>query len=109
MEEDGWVTSFEEQEGNRPQRQVYKVTEAGEAAFYDLLRDNLAAPPSPEFPGVVGLDFLFIDGMVHHLRADHDVAHQPALVGADRGYYFLRRSSNRANWAAFSCSISCTR
>jgi DNA-binding PadR family transcriptional regulator len=60
IEEDGWVTSFEEQEGNRPQRQVYTVTEAGEAAFYDLLRDNLAAPPSPEFPGVVGLDFLYL-------------------------------------------------
>lgn len=60
MEEDGWVTSFEAQEGNRPQRQVYTVTEAGKAAFYDLLRDNLASPPSPEFPGVVGLDFLYM-------------------------------------------------
>jgi DNA-binding PadR family transcriptional regulator len=60
MEQDGWVTHSEEQEGNRPQRQVYTVTETGETAFYDLLRENLAAPPSPEFPGVVGLDFLYM-------------------------------------------------
>jgi DNA-binding PadR family transcriptional regulator len=60
MEQDGWVTHIEEQEGNRPQRQVYTVTEAGKAAFYDLLRENLANPPSPEFPGVVGLDFLYM-------------------------------------------------
>ena len=60
MEQEGWVTHTQEQEGNRPQRQVYTVTEAGKAAFYDLLRDNLAAPPSPEFPGVVGLDFLYM-------------------------------------------------
>ena len=60
MEQDGWVTHIEEQEGNRPQRQVYTVTEAGKAAFYDLLRENLAHPPSPEFPGVVGLDFLYM-------------------------------------------------
>ena len=60
MERDGWVTHIEEQEGNRPQRQVYTVTEIGKAAFYDLLRKNLANPPSPEFPGVVGLDFLYM-------------------------------------------------
>jgi DNA-binding PadR family transcriptional regulator len=60
MEQDGWVTYIEEQEGNRPQRQTYTVTETGKAAFYDLLRENLAAPPSPEFPGVVGLDFLYM-------------------------------------------------
>lgn len=60
MEQEGWVTYIEEQEGNRPQRQTYTVTEAGKAAFYDLLRKNLANPPSPEFPGVVGFDFLYM-------------------------------------------------
>jgi DNA-binding PadR family transcriptional regulator len=60
MEQDGWVTYSEEQEGNRPQRQVYTVTATGKAVFYDLLRENLANPPSPEFPGVVGLDFLYM-------------------------------------------------
>ncbi len=58
MEKDGWVTHKEEQEGNRPPRRVYSVTEAGEAAFYSLLRENLSACPSPEFPAIVGLDFI---------------------------------------------------
>jgi len=59
METDGWVTHQEEQEGNRPLRRVYTVTEEGEAVFYRLLRENLASSPSPEFPGVVGLDFVY--------------------------------------------------
>ena len=60
MEKDGWVTHTEEQEGNRPQRRVYSVTEDGEVAFYRLLRENLSSHPAPEFPGVVGLDFLYL-------------------------------------------------
>lgn len=60
MEREGWVTHTQEQEGNRPQRRVYSVTEDGEAAFYRLLRENLSSHPSPEFPGVVGLDFLYL-------------------------------------------------
>ncbi|MBE2222352.1 MAG: helix-turn-helix transcriptional regulator [Anaerolineae bacterium] len=60
MEKDGWVTYVQEQEGNRPQRRVYSVTEAGETAFYKLLRQNLSTHQSPEFPGVVGLDFLHL-------------------------------------------------
>lgn len=60
MEKDGWVTHTQEQEGNRPQRRVYSVTEEGEAAFYRLLRENLSSHPAPEFPGVVGLDFVYL-------------------------------------------------
>ena len=60
MEKDGWVTHTLEKEGNRPQRRVYSVTEDGEAAFYRLLREHLSSHPSPEFPGVVGLDFLYL-------------------------------------------------
>jgi len=60
MERDGWVTHTQEQEGNRPQRRVYSVTKDGEAAFYRMLRENLSSHPSPEFPGVVGLDFLYL-------------------------------------------------
>ena len=60
MERDGWVTYTQEKEGNRPQRRVYSVTKDGEAAFYRLLRENLSSHPSPEFPGVVGLDFLYL-------------------------------------------------
>ena len=59
METDGWVTHQEEQKGNRPPRRVYTVTKEGEAAFYCLLRENLSTCPTPEFPGVVGLDFVY--------------------------------------------------
>jgi DNA-binding PadR family transcriptional regulator len=59
MEEDGWVTHQEEQEGNRPPRRVYTVTQEGEAAFFRLLRQNLSTYPTPEFPGVVGFDFVY--------------------------------------------------
>jgi len=60
MEADGWVTHTEEQEGNRPPRRVYSVTKEGETAFYLLLRENLSSHPAPEFPGVVGFDFLYL-------------------------------------------------
>ena len=60
MEKDGWVTHNQEKEGNRPSRRVFSVTKDGEAAFYRLLRENLSSHPSPEFPGVVGLDFLYL-------------------------------------------------
>lgn len=58
MEKDGWVDHYEEQEGNRPQRRVYTVTEEGKEAFNRMLRENLSAHLPPEYPGVVGLDFL---------------------------------------------------
>ena len=58
MERDGWVTHQEEQVGNRPPRRVYTVTDEGKAAFDRLLRRNLSSFPTPEFPGVVGLDFV---------------------------------------------------
>ena len=59
METDGWVTHQKEQAGNRPPRRVYSVTKEGEAAFYRLLRKNLSTNPTPEFPGAVGLDFVY--------------------------------------------------
>ena len=59
MEKDGWVISTEEQEGNRPQRRVYSVTDDGKAEFDRLLRENLSTHLLPEFPSVVGLDFLY--------------------------------------------------
>jgi DNA-binding PadR family transcriptional regulator len=58
MEEEGWVTHHEEREGNRPPRRVYAITPEGEAAFQRLVRESLAAYPSPEFPGVVALNYL---------------------------------------------------
>jgi DNA-binding PadR family transcriptional regulator len=59
METEGWVTHQEEQAGNRPPRRVYTVTREGESAFYRLLRENLSQGPPPEFPGAVGLDFVY--------------------------------------------------
>jgi DNA-binding PadR family transcriptional regulator len=58
MEEDGWVTHHEEREGNRPPRRVYTITLEGEAAFQRLVRESLAAYPTPEFPGAVALNYL---------------------------------------------------
>jgi len=58
MEEEGWVAHHEEREGSRPPRRVYAITPEGEAAFQRMLRESLAAYPSPEFPSVVVLNYL---------------------------------------------------
>ncbi len=58
MQDDGWVEEMEEQEGNRPPRRIYSITPAGEAAFQDLLRQNLASYELAQFGGDVGLAFL---------------------------------------------------
>ena len=58
LEQDGWVVYREEQEGNRPPRRVYAITEEGEKAFQRMLRDNLAAYSQPEFPSSVALNYL---------------------------------------------------
>jgi DNA-binding PadR family transcriptional regulator len=58
MEDKGWITSSEEQEGNRPRRQVYRLTAAGEEQFQQLLRENLAGYWPARFAGDVGISFL---------------------------------------------------
>lgn len=58
MEQDGWVTYREEQEGNRPPRRVYRISSKGEIAFQQMLRDSLADYSAPEFPGAVVFNFL---------------------------------------------------
>ena len=58
MEQDGWVTYREEQEGNRPPRRVYTITDEGERAFQRMLRNSLAAYSVPEFPSSVALNYL---------------------------------------------------
>jgi len=58
MAEDGWVTSWEEQEGNRPPRRVYAITPQGEVAFQRLLRENLASYQPSDFTCHIGLAFL---------------------------------------------------
>lgn len=54
----GWITFEESQAGRRPIRRVYHLTPAGEAAFQDLLRENLASFSPHTFPDDVGLAFL---------------------------------------------------
>ena len=58
MQADGWVAETEEQEGNRPPRHIYSITPAGEAAFQELLRQNLATYELAQFTGDIGLAFL---------------------------------------------------
>lgn len=49
MLKDGLVTSKAEQEGNRPERSVYKITRKGRAAFAKHLDKALASNYEPEF------------------------------------------------------------
>jgi DNA-binding PadR family transcriptional regulator len=58
MEQDGWICYREEQEGNRPKRRVYSITEEGEAVFQQMLRDSLTIYLAPEFPSIVVFNFL---------------------------------------------------
>ena len=54
----GHVSLHVEQEGNRPPRKVYTITETGRALFYELLEHNLVSLDEPVFPGDIGLMFL---------------------------------------------------
>jgi len=57
----GWVTSREEQEGNRPSRRVYAITLQGEEAFQRLLRQSLAGYRPVDLLGDAAL--LFLDAL----------------------------------------------
>jgi len=58
MEDDGWISSREEQEGNYPPRRVYAITEVGESSFQQLLRDNIAVYQPSSYLGNIGIVFL---------------------------------------------------
>lgn len=58
LEQHGYVTSEVERTGNWPERRVYRITSAGEAHFWDLLRENLAAFSPASYPDEVGLYFM---------------------------------------------------
>jgi DNA-binding PadR family transcriptional regulator len=58
MAQDGWLDESTSQQGSRPPRKVYRLTTQGEAAFQDLLRQNLASFTLAAFPGDIGLAFL---------------------------------------------------
>ena len=58
LEKEGLATHRLEREGGRPQKRVYSLTSSGEEVFLNLLRENLRTLKEPEFPNLVGLDFL---------------------------------------------------
>ena len=58
LEQSGAITSRVSQEGNRPPRKVYTITEMGEHLFNRLLRETLAAAAPYVITGDVGLMFL---------------------------------------------------
>lgn len=47
-----------EQEGSRPPRKVYEITDTGRELFIELLRINLATSNLPQYSGDIGLMFM---------------------------------------------------
>ena len=58
MHEEGWIAVEEEQEGNRPVRRIYSLTNTGEEAFKKLLRENLRSYAPVQFNSDIGLAFM---------------------------------------------------
>jgi DNA-binding PadR family transcriptional regulator len=61
MEEEGWVSSREEQEGKRPPKRVFTITPTGESLFQKLLRSAIPEYRQAAFPGNVPM--LFMDAL----------------------------------------------
>jgi DNA-binding PadR family transcriptional regulator len=57
MAQDGWIEERPEQEGNRPPRRVFRLTEQGEQAFLRLERESLANYQPPVSETDMGLGF----------------------------------------------------
>jgi DNA-binding PadR family transcriptional regulator len=58
LAEEGYARVEREQEGNRPTRRVYHITPAGEAYFFELLRDNLKHYTRHYYPSDVGIAYM---------------------------------------------------
>jgi DNA-binding PadR family transcriptional regulator len=54
----GYIQSHSEQQGGRPPRRVYLITDKGRAYFQELLRENLAHSDQFNLAGDIGLIFL---------------------------------------------------
>ncbi len=63
MVDSGWINEIQEQEGNRPPRNVFQLTHEGEATFQRLLRENISTYHSTKFADDIGLAFL--DALTH--------------------------------------------
>ncbi len=57
LNQGSYISVEMEQEGNRPPRKVYSITEEGERFFQKLLRENLAQQDQITFKGDIGLMF----------------------------------------------------
>ncbi len=82
MAQEGWIEEQMVQDGNRPPRRVYRMTQAGEAAYQRLLRESLRGYSPVTFPGDFGL--AFIDDLdpteAHRLLEVRRTALQSALA-----------------------------
>jgi DNA-binding PadR family transcriptional regulator len=58
MAQDGWIEEEIVQDGNRPPRRVYRMTQAGETAYQHLLRESLEDYSPVTFKEDVGLAFI---------------------------------------------------
>jgi len=58
METDGWLEQETTRQGNRPPRQVYRLTPAGEAVFQRLLREHLGRHHRVHLTDDISLAFL---------------------------------------------------
>ena len=58
MADEGWLTYTEEQEGNRPPRRVYSISDAGEQAFRELLMESLGDYKPADFLGHIAIGYL---------------------------------------------------
>jgi len=58
LEEDGCVVSRVERDGNRPERNVYEVTEVGERLFQELMQRYLADDGTADQPGLAVLHYI---------------------------------------------------
>ena len=58
MTEDGWIMYREEQAGKYPTRRVYSITPKGDAAFQQLLRENLAEYKPVSYMNSIGVIYL---------------------------------------------------
>jgi DNA-binding PadR family transcriptional regulator len=58
LEAEGLIRSVTEREGNRPERHVYQVTNAGEAFFQDALLQELGNDATADQPGIAVLNYL---------------------------------------------------
>ncbi|NQT61850.1 MAG: helix-turn-helix transcriptional regulator [Candidatus Marinimicrobia bacterium] len=58
LEEQGFVSSIEQREGNRPPRLVYSITAAGKAEMLRLVKDQLSIYQPIDSPGTIPLNFI---------------------------------------------------